>query len=57
MQGKVKGSRPGGVYMVFEYLDADLEGILKTPQVRLSAIHVKTFMKQLLEGIQVISII
>ncbi len=53
MDGKIKGSRPGAAYMVFEYLEADLEGILKSPNVVLSALHVKTFMKQLVEGIAV----
>ncbi len=53
MDGKIKGSRPGAAYMVFEYLEADLEGILKSSKVVLSALHVKTFMKQLVEGVAV----
>ncbi len=53
MDGKIKGSRLGAAYMVFEYLEADLEGILKSPNVVLSALHVKTFMKQLVEGVAV----
>jgi serine/threonine protein kinase len=40
----------GDVFMVFEYVDYDLSGILKSSDVVLTPAHVKSFTKQLLEG-------
>eukprot|EP00941_MAST-03F_sp_MAST-3F-sp1_P005995 g5995.t1 len=44
----------GSVYMVFEYMDHDLTGLLDTPGVVLTRAHIKCYMKQLLEGLQYI---
>jgi serine/threonine protein kinase len=52
MEGKMEGGKQGGVYMVFEYLEADLEGLLRTPDVRLLPQHIKSFTHQLLQGLQ-----
>ncbi|KAI7818538.1 kinase-like domain-containing protein, partial [Gamsiella multidivaricata] len=41
----------GAVYMVFEYMDHDLTGILQHPQLKFRPDHVKCLMKQLLEGL------
>ncbi|KAF9197490.1 kinase subunit of RNA polymerase II carboxy-terminal domain kinase I [Haplosporangium sp. Z 27] len=41
----------GAVYMVFEYMDHDLTGILAHPQLKFRPEHVKCLMKQLLEGL------
>lgn len=41
----------GDVFMVFEYVDYDLYGLLKSPGVILSQAHVRSFIKQLLEGV------
>eukprot|EP00753_Platysulcus_tardus_P000371 PLAT10381.1.p1 GENE.PLAT10381.1~~PLAT10381.1.p1 ORF type:complete len:445 (+),score=131.21 PLAT10381.1:746-2080(+) len=41
----------GNVYMVFEYAEHDLNGLLHAPQVRLTDEHVRVFMYQLLEGL------
>jgi len=41
---------PKSVFMVFEYLEYDLTGIIETPAIRLSAKHVKCWSKQLLDG-------
>jgi len=41
----------GSVYMVFEYADHDLMGLLLSPRVRLEKPHIKRYMKQLLEGL------
>ncbi|KAG5176144.1 kinase-like domain-containing protein [Tribonema minus] len=51
MEGKMKGGKAGDVYMVFEYMDADLEGIMKTPDVQLNRNYIKSFMHQLLCGL------
>ncbi|KAF9192288.1 kinase subunit of RNA polymerase II carboxy-terminal domain kinase I [Haplosporangium sp. Z 767] len=41
----------GAVYMVFEYMDHDLTGILAHPQLKFRPEHIKCLMKQLLEGL------
>ncbi|KAF9955699.1 kinase subunit of RNA polymerase II carboxy-terminal domain kinase I [Mortierella alpina] len=41
----------GAVYMVFEYMDHDLTGILAHPNLKFRPEHVKCLMKQLLEGL------
>ena len=45
------GSLPKNVFMVFEYLEYDLTGILETPEIRLSQDHVKSWSQQLLNGV------
>ncbi|KAI8088255.1 kinase-like domain-containing protein [Thamnidium elegans] len=40
----------GDIYMVFPYMDHDLEGLLDNPVVQLTKSQVKTYFKQLLEG-------
>jgi len=42
---------PKNVFMVFEYLEYDLTGILETPEIRLTQDHVKSWSKQLLSGV------
>jgi len=39
------------VFMVFEYLEYDLFGILETPEIRLTQDHIKSWSKQLLSGV------
>ncbi|KAM0751026.1 Pkinase-domain-containing protein [Meredithblackwellia eburnea MCA 4105] len=41
----------GHVYMVFEYLDHDLTGVLHHPSINLTPAHLKSLMKQFLEGL------
>ncbi|GAA6015295.1 hypothetical protein JCM11491_001002 [Sporobolomyces phaffii] len=41
----------GHVYMVMEYMDHDLTGILHHPNVSFSPAHLKSLMKQFLEGL------
>lgn len=41
----------GAVYMVFEYMDYDLTGILAHPNLKFRPEHIKCLMKQLLEGL------
>lgn len=46
-------SKPkGSIYMVFEYMDHDLAGLMETPAIRFSESQVKCYMVQLLSGIQ-----
>jgi serine/threonine protein kinase len=36
---------------VFPYMDHDLTGLLENPTIRFTPAHIKSYMKQLLEGI------
>jgi len=45
------GDFPKNVFMVFEYLEYDLFGLLETPDIRLTQDHVKSWSKQLLSGV------
>jgi len=42
---------PKSIFMVFEYLEFDLTGILETPSIRITSDHVRCWSKQLLDGI------
>lgn len=42
---------PKNVFMVFEYLEYDLTGILETPEIRFSQDHIKSWSQQLLSGV------
>mmetsp|Transcript_40055 Transcript_40055/g.120714 ORF Transcript_40055/g.120714 Transcript_40055/m.120714 type:complete len:455 (-) Transcript_40055:466-1830(-) len=42
---------PKNVFMVFEYLEYDLTGVLETREIRLSQDHVKSWSQQLLSGV------
>lgn len=39
------------IYMVFEYVDHDLTGLMDTPDVKFTEAHVKTYVQQLLKGL------
>lgn len=39
------------IYMVFEYVDHDLTGLMDTPSIRFTEEQVKTYAKQLLSGL------
>ena len=49
------GSKDDSIYMVFEYLEYDLQGLMNAQfsdtNLRLTAAHVKSYMNQLLEGV------
>lgn len=46
-----QGEIPKNVFMVFEYLEFDLTGILETPEIRLTQDHIKSWSQQLLQGV------
>jgi len=48
---KEQGGVPKNVFMVFEYLEYDLTGILDTPEIRFTEDHVKSWSQQLLMGV------
>lgn len=45
-----KARKRGSVYMVTPYMDHDLAGLLENPKVQLKVPHIKSYMKQLLQG-------
>ena len=45
-------SKRGSTYMVFGLMDHDLAGLLRNPEVELDASHIKTYMQQLLTGLE-----
>lgn len=48
---KEKNSIPKNVFMVFEYHEYDLTGILETPEIRFTSEHIKSWSFQLLCGV------
>eukprot|EP01018_Ginkgo_biloba_P002117 Gb_06096 [translate_table: standard] len=44
--------RRGSIYMVFEYMDHDLSGLVLRPGVKLTIPQIKCYMKQFLLGLQ-----
>ena len=46
-----QGAIPKNVFMVFEYMEFDLTGILDTPEIRFTHEHIKSWSHQLLGGI------
>lgn len=45
-----RGITDGDVFIVFEYVDYDLYGVLKSPSAKMTNVHIKSYMKQLLSG-------
>ena len=45
------GFAAGDIFMVFEYVDYDLSGLLKCRDVALTEMHVRSYTKQLLDGL------
>ncbi|PWN47928.1 Pkinase-domain-containing protein [Violaceomyces palustris] len=41
----------GSIYMVFEYMEHDLNGVLNHPSINFSAAHLKSLAHQLLQGL------
>lgn len=46
----------GDVFLVFEYIDYDLQAVLSSPDVRLTPQHVQCLMRQLLQALHYIHI-
>ena len=45
------GDIPKNVFMVFEYLEYDLTGIIETKEIKITQDHIKSWSKQLLKGV------
>ncbi|VVB18070.1 unnamed protein product [Arabis nemorensis] len=51
-QGETDNNKyKGGIYMVFEYMDHDLSGLVNRPRLKFTVPQIKCYMKQLLTGL------
>lgn len=48
---KDQGDIPKNVFMVMEYLEFDLTGIIETPEIKITDDHIKSWSNQLLKGV------
>lgn len=48
---KDSGDIPKNVFIVMEYLEFDLTGIIETPEIKLTQDHIKSWSRQLLQGV------
>jgi cyclin-dependent kinase 12/13 len=47
-----RGKPKGSIYMVFEYMDHDLTGLMDTPSIKFTEAQIKCYMLQLLRGLK-----
>ncbi|XP_038688048.1 protein IMPAIRED IN BABA-INDUCED STERILITY 1-like isoform X1 [Tripterygium wilfordii] len=52
LEGLITSQLSGSVYLVFEYMEHDITGLLSCPDVKFSESQIKCYMKQLLAGIE-----
>lgn len=52
LEGLVTSRLSGSIYLVFEYMEHDLSGLLACPNINFSESQVKCYMKQLLSGLE-----
>ena len=41
----------GNLYLIFEFVDHDLQGLMNSPQIKYDLTHIKCIFKQLLTGL------
>lgn len=52
-EGRDDSKKPkGSIYMVFEYMDHDLTGLMDTPTIQFTEAQVKCFLMQILKGLE-----
>ncbi|XP_030516531.2 cyclin-dependent kinase C-2 C-like isoform X2 [Rhodamnia argentea] len=52
LEGIITSRLSNSIYLVFEYMEHDLSGLISAPQIMFSDAQVKCYMKQLLSGIE-----
>ncbi|OWM67518.1 hypothetical protein CDL15_Pgr028381 [Punica granatum] len=52
LEGLVTSRISGSLYLIFEYMDHDLAGILARPGIKLSESQIKCYMQQLFRGLE-----
>lgn len=51
LEGIITSRLSSSIYLVFEYMEHDLAGLLSSPNIRFSDSQIKCYMRQLLKGI------
>ncbi|CAK7322975.1 unnamed protein product [Dovyalis caffra] len=52
LEGIITSRMSSSIYLVFEYMEHDLAGLLSSPDIKFTESQVKCYMKQLLRGIE-----
>ncbi|KAJ9159038.1 hypothetical protein P3X46_024569 [Hevea brasiliensis] len=52
LEGIITSKMSGSLYLIFEYMEHDLAGLLATPGVKFTEAQVKCYMQQLLRGLE-----
>ncbi|XP_065859783.1 probable serine/threonine-protein kinase At1g09600 [Euphorbia lathyris] len=52
LEGIITSNMSGSLYLIFEYMEHDLAGLLATPGVSFTEPQIKCYMKQLFHGLQ-----
>ncbi|CAL5392236.1 unnamed protein product [Camellia sinensis] len=52
MEGLITSRLSCSIYLVFEYMEHDISGLLSSPDIKLSEAQVKCYMEQLLSGLE-----
>nr|GMC52622.1 protein IMPAIRED IN BABA-INDUCED STERILITY 1-like [Ipomoea batatas] len=52
LEGIITSRLSCSIYLVFEYMEHDVSGLLSSPDVKFSESQVKCYMKQLLSGLE-----
>ncbi|CAL5431729.1 unnamed protein product [Camellia sinensis] len=52
LEGLITSRLSCSIYLVFEYMEHDISGLLSSPDIKLSEAQVKCYMKQLLSGLE-----
>ncbi|KDP42465.1 hypothetical protein JCGZ_00262 [Jatropha curcas] len=52
LEGIITSKMSGSLYLIFEYMEHDLAGLLATPGVKFTEAQIKCYMQQLLHGLE-----
>ncbi|KAJ6416249.1 hypothetical protein OIU84_004954 [Salix udensis] len=52
LEGVIASRMSGSLYLVFEYMEHDLAGLLASPGIKFSEAQIKCYMQQLLHGLE-----
>ncbi|XP_039045036.1 probable serine/threonine-protein kinase At1g09600 isoform X1 [Hibiscus syriacus] len=51
LEGLIPSRASGSLYLIFEYMEHDLSGLLTAPEVKFTEAQIKCYMQQLLQGL------
>lgn len=52
LEGIITSQYSSSIYLVFDYMEHDLTGLLSSPEIKFTEAQIKCYMKQLLSGIE-----